>query len=326
MVKKRGKKTGNSISKTKSAGKSSAKSKTKAPKKKGIIVKRTLKRSSSTERLKSTPLVKPIIHKKKRFKENKSTQKLSILGLAGKSKIRQPNYGVKLVVGYTGFLALLYLIYFIVGLINPSFIVLRAENSFIIDLIMLAWVFGVLYGFHNRKKWAWKLSMGWFAFMVLYSIMLMRYLRQGTYNLSTELFTIAILSIVLVNAFIIWYIYKKKSYFVGEDHGVHYNKEDKIFVYTIVCFWVLLLAISASIGMNFYSDTKEMTNNLMLELSHVVPSTGFEGGVSMCNAKGQPERDICYVILTAMADGDQNYCEKIDSHIYKFTCLQAREP
>ncbi len=315
MVKKRGKRKGNSISKSKNAKSS----------KKGIVVKRTLKRSSRIERLKSVPIVKPIIHKNKRFEEKKPTKKLAFMGLGGKSNIRQPNYGVKLVVGYTSFLALLYLIYFITGLIKPSFVVLRADNSIIIDIVMLLWVFGVVYGFHERKTWAWKLSIGWYAFMVLYSIMLLRYLRQGTYNMSTELFTIAVLSIVLVNAFIIWYVYKKKDYFVGEDHGINYEKEDKIFVYTIVCFWVLLIAISASIGMNFYSDTKEMTNNIMAELTYVVPSTGFEGGAAMCNTKGQPERDVCYVILTTMADGKYKYCDKIDSHIYKFTCLQAME-
>lgn len=318
MVKKRGKKTEKASSKVKTAKSKSPKTK----RQKGFVIKKKLKRSSRIERLKSIPALKPLIHKGKKFEE-KTTRKLMFSNLAGKDHIRHPNYGIKLVMGYTGFIALVYFIYFILSLIKPSLSVLRAQNSFIIDIFMLVWVFGVVYGFHERKAWAWKLSMGWFAFMIFYSVIIMRFIQQGAYNISTELFTLAILSIILINAFIIWYVYKKKDYFIGEDHGIHYNKEDKIFVYTIVCFWVLLIAISVSVGMNFYSDTKEMTNNLVMELGSVVPVTGFEGGAATCNTKDVPERDVCYLILTTMADGEYDYCDKIDSQIYKYTCLQA---
>jgi hypothetical protein len=327
MVKKRGKRTGKSTSKAK-RGKSAAKPKRKPTKKaKGLVIKRTLKRSSRIERLKSVPPSKPIVHTRKRFEEKKPTKKLVIAGMGGKGKhkLRQPNYGVRLVIGYTAVLAILYLIYFIAGLIKPSLVFIQAENSMIIDAVLLIWVFGVLYGFHERKAWACKFAIGWYAFMILYSIVAVHFIRKGAYNISTELFSLAILSIILINLLIIWYLNKKKDYFTGKDHGMHYNKEDKIFVYTLVCFWVLLLALSTTVGMKFYSDTKGMTNNLMIELDAIVPASGFEGGVSLCNAKGQPEKDVCFVILTSMSEGRNNYCDNIESQIYKFTCQQAAE-
>lgn len=318
MAKKRGKRTKKSTSKSKTKSKTPSK-KGKKSTKKG---KAKESKDSTTKNLKSVSKLKPIKHRKK-YAEKDPSKKLWFYHITGKEHIRKPNNGIRLVVGYTSVLALLYLIYFIMGMIEPSLSVLRADNSIIIDVVMLAWVFGVVYGFHGRKPWAWKLSIGWYAFMLLYSIIIMRFIRQGTYNISIELFTIAILSAILINLFVIWYIYKKKDYFTGKDHAKHCNKEDKIFIYTIICFWVMLLAISASVGMNFYSDTKTMTNNLMTELNEVVPVSGFEGGAKMCNMKAQPERDVCYVILTTMADGKNDYCNKVESQIYKYTCLQA---
>jgi len=242
-----------------------------------------------------------------------------------KHKIQKPNTGIRLIYGYTSFLAVLYLIYFILGLIKPSLFLLKSSGSIIIDIFLLSILFSVVYGFHNKKKWVWKLSLGWYFIMIVYSIILIQSLRKGTYNISTELFAVAILSIILINCFIIWYIHKKKNFFMHKDRAVLYSKEDKIFVYVLITFWVMLIAISGTVGVNFYGDTKDMTNVLVPELNQIVALGGHESGFHMCNAKLQPEKDLCFVILTTMTDGKKSYCDHIESQIYKVTCLQALE-
>jgi len=213
--------------------------------------------------------------------------------------------------------------YFLIGLYNPEMFMLESYASMIIDIILIIALFYIIYGLKERKYWAWKSAMLWYAFAIVYSIFFVYFLRKGIYSISSELFVISSMLIVVINGLIIWYIYHKRDYFVDRTHKEAFGLKDKFFVYCMLCFWAMLVTISLTAGVKFYRDTAVLADSLVSELRDVGANHDWGEGHSRCAAKTGAGKDVCYIVLATISDGQAAYCQEVDSQVYRFSCLQA---
>ncbi|MBI4149910.1 hypothetical protein HY488_00740 [Candidatus Woesearchaeota archaeon] len=237
--------------------------------------------------------------------------------------VQMPHLGLKLLYWYTMVLGVLYVFYFFAGLYNPSLFLLKSYASLIIDVVLIVLLFYIFYGFKNRRYWAWKLSMLWYTFAVIYSILLVYVLRQGLYTISRELFMISSFFLIVINGLIVWYIYQKRDYFLDKMHREVFGIKDKFFVYSIVCFWAMLLTIGITVGIKFYQDTTQLADSLINELSDIAMKGDWQEGNLRCAAKSGAGKDVCYVVLATISHGKADYCGNIESHVYRFSCRHA---
>jgi len=234
-----------------------------------------------------------------------------------------PHSGLRLLYSYTVMLAALYVFYIFAALYDPGILLLKSYASLFIDVVLLVLLFCVIYGFRNRKYWAWKLSMFWYGAAVIYSILIVYLFRQGIYAISSELFRISSLFILVINSLIIWYIYHKRDYLVDRTHEERFGLKDRFFVYSLISFMAMVLTIGLTSGWWFYHNTTRLADSLVLELQDIAVEQDWEAGHQHCAAKTGAAKDVCYVVLATVSHGRAQYCQYVDSPVYRFSCRQG---
>lgn len=234
--------------------------------------------------------------------------------------------GMRILIGYSIILCFIYIFYFLIGIYKPELLFLGGEfmsyAALLIDIVLVAALIYLIYGLVKRKIWAWWFCILWYAVSIINSVWSVYMMRFNVYNILHELLILSSLFIVLINALIIWYIHSKRTYFTAPHKEERFEKKDKIFVYSLAGFWILLILISLSVGYDFYKDTTSMADAIIEELKDTTPLHAIE----ICETKKGKEKDICFVVFVTVFERYDlaPVCSRIESDLYRFSCMQAK--
>ncbi|MBW2996832.1 DUF2127 domain-containing protein [Candidatus Woesearchaeota archaeon] len=246
-----------------------------------------------------------------------------------RGKYRVPT-GIRFLIGYLSFLALLYIISFIYGVTFPTTILfgkmVTGTRALVINSVLLAIVFLMIYGFWKRKSYSFDLSIVFFSFTALNAFISLMLFDAAEHPTFRNLLLLSFISLVVMNIVIVWYILHEKKYFYVEqfkERPLHHR--DKVFLYTIITFWAVALLIGGTLGVQFYKDTTRMIDQTVEELKG-----DYYKGQLLCEMKYGPEKDVCLlVIATAMSEYERpeaeliQICDSIESDFYQFTCKRS---
>ncbi|MBT5021899.1 hypothetical protein HOK51_11325 [Candidatus Woesearchaeota archaeon] len=244
-----------------------------------------------------------------------------------KGKYKIP-LGIRMLIGYLGFLAALYVVSFWQGITFPTTIlfgsVITGTRALIINVFLVLMLFIMIYGFVKRKAYTFDLSIAWFGFSLLNSLISLLLLESKEYLIFKSMLYISLITLVLVSGVIIWYILHERKYFYSKyfkERGVQHR--DKVFVYTLISFWIIVILIGSTLGIAFYERSTGLVDKTISEINELEYFTQ-----DFCDSKEGEERDICILVLLTYRNVKQNepafalkpYCEEIGSEFYKFTC------
>ncbi|MEK6886506.1 MAG: hypothetical protein AABW88_01620 [Nanoarchaeota archaeon] len=229
--------------------------------------------------------------------------------------------GIKVLIAYTGFITLLYLLYFLFAAKKPISVVfgvlLSGNIALVIELISLGLLFSILYGLVKREFWVFYISLAWFSFGILNAVIsLIKF--NSEFDILKKVLIASSFIIILLNGLIVWYVYSEKKYFKTKHLNKETKAKDKVFVYIISIFIIVSLLILITYCLEFYNTTLKTTKDIVSELKNAdVPDI-------VCVQKSGNEQDICYLVLAIMNEekGSQQ-CENINSDFYKMTCYRA---
>ncbi|MBU2561757.1 MAG: hypothetical protein KKD17_05660 [Nanoarchaeota archaeon] len=246
-----------------------------------------------------------------------------------RGKYRIP-LGIRFLIGYLGFLSLLYIISFVYGITFPTTILfgkmISGSRAMIINAVLLAIILFMVYGFWKRKAYTFDLSIGFFSFTALNATISLLLFESAEHPLFKQLLLLSFVSLVIMDIVIIWYILHERKYFYAEkfkDRPFHHR--DKVFLYTIITFWTLALLIGITIGVQFYKDTTRMIDSNIAELKG-----DYYRGQLLCEQKSGPDRDVCTLVVATALSAKQRseaemlgLCNSIQSDFYRFTCMRS---
>ena len=238
--------------------------------------------------------------------------------------------GLKFLIGYLIFLSVLYLISFLYGITFPTTILFgqmfTGTRALMMNSVLLVLIFFMIFGFWKRKAYTFDLSVGFFSFSALNALISLLLFESFEHPAFKKLLLLSFVSLLLMNIVVVWYILHEKKYFYSErfkDRPLHHR--DKVFLYTIITFWVVTLMIGLTIGLQFYKDTTRMVDSSLREING-----DYYRGQLLCEEKSGPERDVCtLVVATAMSTQQRpqqelvGMCSTIKSDFYKFTCMRS---
>ena len=315
-------------------GKATQKRKPRSAKKTVSRSKRAKRKTAKPKAKRAKPkrrriVSKPKIEEEIRRPPHELEEEFYVPSPVHRGKYRIP-IGIRFLIGYLIFLAALYLISFIYGVTFPTTILfgkmLTGTRALIINLVLLAIVFIMIYGFWKRKAYTFDLSIGFFSFTALNAVISLLLFDSADHPAFKKLLLLSFISLIFMNIVIIWYILHEKKYFYAEqfkDRPVQHR--DRVFLYTIVTFWAVALLIGVTLGVNFYKDTTRLIDESIAEIGG-----DYYMGQLLCETKEGPERDVCtLVIATAMSEAQrseeelQGFCDDIQSDFYRFTCLRS---
>jgi len=245
-----------------------------------------------------------------------------------RGKYRIP-LGIRFLIGYLIFLSVLYLISFIYGITFPTTILfgklMTGARALIINGVLLAIILTMLYGFWKRKAYTFDLSIGFFSFAALNAMISLFLFESAEHPMFRSLLLLSFISLIIMNTVIIWYILHEKKYFYAAVfHDRPFHHRDKVFLYTIITFWVVALLIGGTLGMKFYQDTTRLVDKNIKEMRG-----DYYYGQFLCETKEGPDRDVCTLVLaTALSEHRSEeemtaLCDNIQSDFYRFTCMRS---
>lgn len=327
MVRKRGKTTQKKAARIKTAV-SSTKKKTKlkvVSKTSRKNSKKPVKKKRVLPKLISKPRIEEEIHKPPHALE----EEIYMPSPMHRGKYRIP-IGIKFLIGYLIFLTTLYLISFIYGITFPTTILfgklITGTRAMVINIVLLGIIFTMLYGFWKRKSYSFDLAIGFFSFTALNAVISLMMFDSAEHPAFKKLLFLSFISLIFMNIVIIWYVLHEKKYFFAsrfKDRPVQHR--DRVFLYVMVTFWVVVLLIGATLGVTFYKDTTRLIDESVAEIGG-----DYYMGQLICETKEGPEKDVCtLVIATAMSEYERSeaeltgLCDTIQSDFYRFTCMRS---
>ncbi|MFH1064518.1 MAG: hypothetical protein V1729_05535, partial [Candidatus Woesearchaeota archaeon] len=179
--------------------------------------------------------------------------------------------GIKFLIGYMGFLALLYVISFISGITFPTTILfgkmLIGSRALMLNSVLLVLICFMVYGFWKRYAYTFDLSIGFFSFAALNAVISLMLLDSVEHPVFRKLIMLSLVSLILMNVVIVWYVlHERKFFYAAKFHDRPVQHRDKVFLYVIVSFWIVVLLIGLTLGVKFYSDTTKMVDSIMEEI------------------------------------------------------------
>lgn len=244
----------------------------------------------------------------------------------------------------TTYIALIGAVYLLFGYYSTSVLlgaVLKGSLAKILNLSLFAIVCFVIYGILKRKYWGWQLSVSWFFFEILNSLI------STLFSKKEEIFASYISTgtayIAVLNAIIIWFLVKKKNYFTGKILSnklsnksmagkkseksalMQLEPADKVFLFSFSILVVLMLILASSSITTIYLETTYLSKQIVGQIDQ----KSLDQAIFLCNDKFGQQKDVCYVVL-AVAYGDEikseqgsQLCDNIAFSFYKITCLRA---
>lgn len=225
--------------------------------------------------------------------------------------------GIKVMTFYTLLLALVYLF---AAIVSPTAIVFgnlvggfwgkMANIAYACILLTLA------FGFVARRKWVWRFALAWYSYAMIDAIV-SGFSINSYFDLLMNLIFSFLLFTFIANALLLWYVYRKRTYFLGRSHP-RVSKEDRIFI-MLIALIVLFFAVIATLTIaKFFYETSKIAKEVAVEVKTAFP--GEE--LLICKSKDLPDRDICYLTLSIIRK-DTLFCRAIVSDLYKMTCYRG---
>jgi hypothetical protein len=249
--------------------------------------------------------------------------------------------GIRFLIGYLSFLAVLYMISFVSGITFPTTILfgkmITGTRALIINSVLLLLIFAMIFGLWKRKAYSFDLCISFFSFSALNAMISLLLFESAEHPIFRKLLLLSFVSLIIMNIIIVWYILHEKKYFYSErfkDRPFHHR--DKVFLYFIVTFWTVTLLLGITLGAQFYKDTTEVIDQTIAEMEG-----DYYHGQLVCEQKKAHEKDICYLVvataLSAQYDSAKagsttqapkpdyfgSLCDDIDSEFYRFTCIRS---
>lgn len=249
--------------------------------------------------------------------------------------------GIKFLIGYLSFLAVLYIISFLYGITFPTTLLFGelvvGTRALIINSVLLVIVLLMVYGFWKRHAYTFDLAIGFFSFSALNAMLSLFLFESSEHPMFRNLLLLSFISLVVMDIVVVWYIlHEKKYFFVEKFRDRPWLHRDKVFLYCMVTFWTVTLLIGGTIGYQFYKDTTKLIDQSILELKG-----DYYTGVIKCEQKTGPERDVCTLVIAtilseridpAKSSQSMRYmqqpdleklCNTIQSDFYRFTCMRS---
>lgn len=161
-------------------------------------------------------------------------------------KMQKMHMGIRVLLEYISFLAVIGLAYVIANLIRPNIIVQSAPLIQKAEIILTVSSIFILYGLFERARWVWVFSMLWFFLVMAYSLFL-HYKMLSLGIVQFEIFLLLSLFSLMMNITIICYLYLKRMYFTNIYFADTFSTADRIFVNIVLSLLVMLLAISITV-------------------------------------------------------------------------------
>jgi len=229
--------------------------------------------------------------------------------------------GIKILIAYTGIIALFYLLYLLLGGWKPVSIIfgklIYGPIAVVIELSALILLLSIIYGLIKRHFWVFYVSLIWFSFGIFNAaVSLISF--KSEFDVLRSILVLSSFIVIVMNGIIVWYVYSEKYYFKTKHLNKEIKQKDKFFVYLISVFLIVSILLLITYGLNFYNTTIKTTNQVISELK-VSSNPDI-----LCSQKTDKERDICYLVLTIINDNQESsLCENIESDFYKITCYRA---
>lgn len=238
------------------------------------------------------------------------------LRLARKAKtMHVPHKGIRILLGYMVFLAIMYLLYVLAELFHPD--LAAGPWLIVLDVFMVTSLLLIIYWMRERHDFAWRGGMAWFALAIVYSVVVITYFHQEIFELAKGLVSIALGLGIVLNSIIIWYIHEKKDYFTNTHYHEHFGHEDAVFSYLMITFWVIVFTIGITAGSYIYGEAKKQADDSLQEL-RFMPSANINERIIHCKKKVDGA-DVCLLVLSAMQE-DRTICKNMHSELYQFAC------
>ncbi len=256
--------------------------------------------------------------------ESEIEEEFFVPGPKHRGKYRIP-LGIRFLIGYLTFILAIYVISFFLGISFPTTIlfgkIVTGYQANIFNGALLMLIMFIIYGFWKRKYWSFDLAVSFFGFSALNSLLSLT-LFQSDMPAFRKLMMLSFISLLFMNLVVIWYIlHERKFFFAKRFHDRPIQKRDKIFLYTIVSFWVVALLIGTTLSIQFYEETKTMIDSTIHEMKD-----SYQWGTRLCDTKEGADKDICYLVLASAQSNngkaDPRLCNHIRSDFYRFSCLR----
>ncbi len=236
--------------------------------------------------------------------------------------------GIKVLAVYCVLLGVFYLLYLLFGLALPTTLlfgrIVQGPAALLANLVITGVLAAIIYGMLKRKAWAWELSLAWFLFGILNSLFAVLFLEVVDYEVVHDLALLSFVMTLFINGVIIWYLFSERNYFKDKEFRIRrVQVKDKLFLYGVSVFWILIFLMLLIVGLSFFQQTVETAQAVSVDLQGKL----YSHSLYLCGKKGQAEADVCYLVLATKSGGQTDQlldaCSRIESDFYKFTCIQA---
>ena len=234
--------------------------------------------------------------------------------------------GIKFLIGYLSLILTLYVASFLIGVSFPTTILfgklVTGSQAMIFNFVLVVLISFMIYGFWKRKWYTFDLAVSFFAFSALNALLSLT-LFEAEMPAFRKLMMLSFVSLLFMNVLVIWYVlHERKFFYAKKFHDRPIQQRDKLFMYTIVTFWVVALLVGITLGAQFYKDSKVLVDNSIANLQG-----NLYEGESICANESGAQKDVCYLVLAtarfAQSGETEGLCENIDSDFYKFSCLKS---
>ncbi|MBW3022594.1 hypothetical protein KY308_00635 [Candidatus Woesearchaeota archaeon] len=232
--------------------------------------------------------------------------------------------GIKVLVAYLTVLLFFYLSYLFVGFKAPLAVVfgqlIGGVPALLLTAAMIIVLLITIYSIAKRKKWGYHLSLIWFIFGIINSLISLILIGSSSIVTVTRDFLIlSSIAVFVINIIAIIYILSEKQYFFAKRFLLKKSRMiDRVFVGLMIIFMVAIISVGCLLGYDFYKTNIKITDSLILELE----GKNIAEQEQTCISKVSQEKDICLLILS-IKTGSYKKCEEIESEFYRFACMRS---
>lgn len=229
--------------------------------------------------------------------------------------------GIRAFLTYLGILSLFYLFS---GVITRRAVLLGISFEGVLATLFNFITAGIIallmYGFAKKEIRYYYLSLGFFALILINTLLSIFAIRAGTVSTIRSLINIIFFLTLILNIVTLLFIISKKYYFLHPKPEYHVHTEDTIFITTLVIIWVLVLASSIFFINKYYQDSFPQADRIISDLQ----DRGVIESLYYCNINDNP--DLCNYIGALMNAEDPNamkLCNRIKLPFFYNDCVKT---
>lgn len=199
--------------------------------------------------------------------------------------------------------------------------VIEGALSRLINIFIIITLSFMIFGISKKKIWAYHLAMWVFSITILNSLVSMFFIKKSVSGSLNVFATFSFFLMVIMNLITIWYLKRKKNYFLHHYLPTHMASEDKKYVFGITSLWLMFMFMTFILVNSYYVETTQKVDILMNELEYIYPYEAQD----YCINKAE-DRDLCFLTSAIVYEKSVNQntlCRGISSRFYRYTCFKA---